>query len=208
MKIKTFFFFIVFTVILTGLNAQNFNMFMGGGLNFVGQYGSAGDYVSGENDFPVTPSHKNSLITGSLSYSFYKNFGILLKSSYHFKTNIMLEDPSDGDSVDIDTSPHLSLSLNIVYSLNKGRFQPFFYLGGGFDKIFPEDKVYTSKYGYEIVFLSPERTVDPMFNLGGGFDFKIISSIYFRVNINYMMIVSQSANIGNFESSAGVCLKF
>ena len=207
MKIKTILFLLLFGVILMGLNAQSLDVAISGGLNFVGKYGSIDDYMAGENDFPVTPSHKNFLVSASLTFTFYKSLGILLRPEYHFKTNVLLEDPSDGDSVNIDTSPHYSLSLNIGYFNRNGRFQPFFYIGGGFDKIFPKDEIYTSNYGYEIVFLSPERTVDPMFNLGGGFDFRIVSLFYLRFNMNYMIIFAQSGNIGNFGTSTGICFK-
>ena len=207
MKLRVLIFVGVLFLIITGVNSQSLKIFAGGGINFVGKYGSVDDYIAGENDFPVTPSHRNSVITGSLSYTFYKNFGFLLKSSYHMRTSVSLEDPSDGDSVEVNTSPHFSLSLNLEYSFQTGRFQPFLYIGGGFDKLLAKDEVYTSSYGYEIVFLKPEKSVDPMFNFGGGVDFKLFSSLFLRVRLEYTLIFSNSENIGSFETSAGLCLE-
>ncbi len=204
---KYFVFFFIFLFVSFGVNAQKLSLFLGGGFNFVSSYGSIDDYVAGENDFPVTPSHKTAMISFSADYKLFGNFGVMLSADYYLSSSVELSDPSDGDTVNIDTSPHFGTSLNIFYSFNSGVLKSFFYIGGGFDKLFSEDKVYTSNYGYEIVFLSPERTIDPLFNMGGGVDFNVFSLVYMRLKVAYTMIFSEPATIKSMSFSLGFCVK-
>ncbi len=206
-SIKIFVFSLIILFVSFSLKAQKLSVFLGGGFNFMSSYGSIDDYIAGENDFPVTPSHKGGMLSFSADYRLFGNFGFMLSGNYYLSSSVELSDPSDGDTVNIDTSPHFGVSLNLFYSLDSGIIKSFFYIGGGFDKLFSEDKVYTSNYGYEIVFLSPEKTVDPLFNVGGGVDINVFTIVYMRLKAAYTMIFSEPATIKSMSFALGFCVK-
>ena len=109
--------FIVFALpLLAGTaHAQNFQFSLFGGINHVFEYGSEDDYILGGNDFPVTPSHSPLTLGASFGYFFTGNLGVELDWRYVMSSKVTLEDPSDQDTVEIDSSKHYSLTLNLIY---------------------------------------------------------------------------------------------
>ena len=70
------------------------------------EYGSEDEYVMGENDFPVTPAHTPLGFGADFAYSFTKNIAIALEARYILSSEVALIDPSDQDTVEINTSSH------------------------------------------------------------------------------------------------------
>jgi len=59
--LKRYFLSLLLFLLCVPLKAQNSRLTLSlfGGLSHVREYGSVDDYILGENDFPVTPSHSD-----------------------------------------------------------------------------------------------------------------------------------------------------
>ncbi len=191
---------------LGGENKFQFSIF--GGINNVFKYGSENDYVMGENDFPVTPAHKPASFGASIGYFFTDNIGIELDGRYYLSSKVTLEDSSDKDTVEVDTSRHYSMTLNLFYQLSGGNFRPYLVVGGGFDKISAKDEMYTSEYGYEIEFIAPETTTDLLAQVGGGIQYFLSSSAGARLDVRYVLIFDDPDNISSLSIMAGAFIRF
>lgn len=189
-----------------GENRLQFSIF--GGINNVFKYGSEADYVMGENDFPVIPAHKPASFGASIGYFFTDNIGIELDGRYYLSSKVTLEDPSDQDTVEVDTSKHFSITLNLFYQLSGGNFRPYLVVGGGFDMLSAKDEMYTSEYGYEIEFIVPEQTTDLLAQVGGGIHYFLSSSAGARLDIRYVLIFDDPDNISSFNIMGGVFIRF
>lgn len=192
--------------VLGGENKFQFSIF--GGINNVFKYGSENDYVMGENDFPVTPAHKPASFGASIGYFFTDNIGIELDGRYYLSSKVILEDPSDQDSVEVDASKHFSIALNIFYRLSGGDFRPYLVVGGGFDMLSAKDETYTSEYGYEIEFIAPETTTGLLAQVGGGIQYFLSSSAGARLDVRYVLIFDDPDNINSLSIMAGVFIRF
>ena len=191
---------------LGGENKFQFSIF--GGINNVFKYGSENDYVMGENDFPVTPAHKPASFGASIGYFFTDNIGIELDGRYYLSSKVTLEDSSDQDTVEVDTSRHYSMTLNLFYQLSGGNFRPYLVVGGGFDKLSAKDEEYTSEYGYEIEFIAPEKTTDLLAQVGGGIQYFLSSSAGARLDVRYVLIFDDPDNISSLSIMAGAFIRF
>jgi outer membrane beta-barrel protein len=188
--------------------AQKFQFSVFGGLNHVFEYGSENDYALGENDFPVTPSHTPPALGASLAYFFSENLGLELDWRYVLSSTVTLEDPSDQDTVDIDSSKHYSMTLNLLYQFMSGKLRPYIVAGGGFDKLLAEDATYTSDYGFEITLEAPEKTLDAVFNFGAGLNYYVSDSVALKLDVRYVMIFADPNNVNNLSSVAGLLFRF
>jgi len=196
------------TLISISMYANDIQVFGFWGTGSISEYGSEKNYILGENDFPVTPSHNIDFTGLGILYYFNNNIGIELLSKYFFTTELALEDPSDGDTVRINTSNHFSVSLNLFYEMEFKTFKPYLFVGGGFDKLFAEEKEYISNYGYKITFLPPERTIDPMFNIGIGFKYFFVKNFGLRAGLDYVQVFTKNYNIKSFNLYAGLLFNF
>lgn len=168
---------------------KKFSFSVFAGINHVSSYGDVSDYEMGVNDFPVTPSHNPGVFGVSLGYEIYKKLGVELDVRYHLSSGLTLEDPSDADHVTTDSSKHYALTGNIIYHILDSKFRPFLIIGAGVDTLTGvEDQVVTSEYGYEIIFLPPEKKADFVFNGGGGLMFNMSPEIGIRLDIRYIYI--------------------
>ncbi len=97
------------------------------GIQPVFAYGAVEDYVPGVNDFPVTPAHRP--ILAGLSFGRLSGRWLFeLEARWTASSRVVLEDPSDGDTVEIPTSARASACLAVFFLPLKGRIRP--YLGG------------------------------------------------------------------------------
>lgn len=187
--------------------ANRLQISLSAGMSHVFEYGSVEDYVFSENDFPITPAH-NSLKFGiSLAYFFSTRMAIELDTRYFLPSRVTIEDPSDQDTVEIDTSNHLSLSLNAICKISKGKIQPYLAMGGGIDKILGKDQSAVTEYGFEIQFYRPEKTVDFSVNAGGGIQFSRNSKMGIRLDIRYIVIFSEPT-VTSLNPSLGIFIRF
>ncbi len=198
-------FILMFTV---SLSAQHFQITGFAGVNSVFKYGSENDYIAGANDFPVTPSHKTPNLGLSLSYYLTENLGLQLSGIYNFSTKIKLEDPSDGDSVEINSAKNYSFLLELYYEKRIGKITPYISLGGGINKIIGHSETVLSEYGWEIEFLPPERTIDPVFSVGSGIKYNFSDVFGLNIGIKYNLIFSKSNKISNLILFGGLLIGF
>lgn len=188
--------------------AQSVQFSIFGGWNHVFKYGSEEDYKQGENDFPVTPAHTSVNFGMAAAFFFTRNIGLELDGRYVLLSKVILQDPSDQDRVEIDTSKHYSLTLNFVYRFLNSRFRPYLLLGGGIDKLLAKEETYASEYGYEIEFSPPEKTMDAVANIGTGIRFFILSKLGVRLDLRYSLIFADPDNQNNLNLTAGLFVTF
>jgi outer membrane beta-barrel protein len=202
--------FIVFALpLLTGTaHAQKFQFSVFGGINHVFEYGSVDDYVLGGNDFPVTPSHSPLTLGISFGYFLSKNLGLELDWRHVMSSKVTLEDPSDQDTLEIDSSKHYSLTLNLIYQFASGKLRPYVVAGGGFDKLMAEDATYTSDYGFDITLESPEKTLDAVANFGAGLNYFFSDSLALKLDVRYQVIFADPNSVNNLSTVVGLSLRF
>ncbi|MFP4081735.1 MAG: outer membrane beta-barrel protein [Candidatus Aminicenantes bacterium] len=171
-------------------------------------YGSEQDYVLGENDFPVTPGHTPFNWGAALAVLLGDNIGVELDGRYTLSSRLTLKDPSDQDTVEIDSSKHYAITLNFIYRFFEGRIRPYILAGGGIDKLLADPKTYASEYGYEIEFLPPEKTTDPVVNIGAGTLFSLSPRLGVRLDVRYTIIFADPQNVNSLNATAGLLFGF
>lgn len=187
---------------------EKYQLFVFGGMHSIFEYGSEDDYLLGENDFPVTPAHSPACFGASFAYFFTNKIGIELDGKYILPYKLTLKDPSDGDTIKINTSKRFSLSLNFIYQLLNGKVSPFLVLGGGIDKLIAKDETYTSELGYEVALLAPEKTIDPFVQAGGGIEYFVSEAFGIKLDVRYVLLFSEPDNINSVSGSLGVFFRF
>lgn len=182
-----------------------------GGVLHTMEYGSIADYMIGENDFPVTPAHTPLNFGLALGYSIWQGLGAELDVRYHFSASVTLEDPSDGDSITIDSSRHNTITGNLIYRFRLGKFQPFLLAGIGIDTLVGEEQqTLTSDLGYEITFETPEKKSDLVWNGGGGCILMLSSRLGIRMDIRYVHIPGSEEvpALNAVNAAAGLMIRF
>jgi outer membrane protein W len=206
---KVIIFVIVCCVLLVQPSlAEKYQISLFVGMNHVFPYGSEADYVLGANDFPVTPAHTPPNLGASFALYLKDNIALELDWRYTLSSKLTLTDPSDQDEVEIDSSKRHTVTLNFIYRFLRGNVKPYIVLGGGFDKIAAKDQSYTTKYGFEVDFLAPDKTVDPLANLGAGVQFFVRPTIAIRLDLRYVMIFAEPDNLSGLNGVAGISFFF
>jgi outer membrane protein W len=190
------------------IHAQTFQFSVFGGMNHVFTYGSEKDYVFGENDFPVMPSHTPFNYGAAFSVRLTDQIGMELDGRYTLSSQVTLMDPSDNDTVAIDTSKHYSVTLNFLYRFLDGKIRPYVLLGGGVDKLLGEDRVYVTEYGWDVEFVAPKETLDPAANLGGGLHYFLRPNLGIRFDLRYVLIFSEPDRLGSLNGVLGFSFLF
>jgi hypothetical protein len=153
--------------------------------------GSEGDYIPGKNDFPSASPHQ-SCGPGFRITAGNERFYLGLEGQYHFSSAVTLTDPSDGDTVAIDTYPHLAgyvlAGMNMIQTES---IRVFVNAGGGVvHALNVENRKYTSDFGYETL-IDPPDSKSPFGGFGGlGADFRINSQIGLFLEGRYQYIDS------------------
>jgi outer membrane protein W len=187
---------------------RRFQLSIYGGVNHVLEYGSEDDYIMGENDFPVTPSHTPLNFGLSLTVFLTDLIGIEVDGRYFLSTAMVLEDPSDQDTVEIDSSKHYSLTANLIFQIGNGTARPYFVLGGGFDKLLAEDQFYTTEYGWPFESLVPEKTLDMMAQAGAGIMIFFLNRAGLKLDVRYIHIFSDPDDVRSFNGTVGFFIRF
>lgn len=173
---------VILFVVGSSLAYSDTNIYLFGKSNFVNSAGSEADYVEGENDFPIMSSHQN--FGGGFGITFGSKgafFGI--EGHYNLSGETVLTDPSDDDTVTINTykyaSGFLTLGFNII---NNNSMRLYISGGGGVSyALGAEMETYTSDMGYETQIEVPEKKY-PLTGFGG-----IGLEIYFSPNSGLLL---------------------
>lgn len=188
--------------------AQKFQFSVFGGINHVFTYGSEQDYVFGENDFPVTPSHTPFNFGAAFSAFLTHNIAVELDGRYTLSSQVTLIDPSDNDTVAIDTTKHYTFTLNVLYRFLEGKIRPYVVFGGGVDKLMGEDKTYVTEYGWDVEFIAPVITLDPVANIGGGVHYFVSPNLAIKAELRYVLIFSEPDRLASLNGVLGVSFLF
>ena len=173
---------VILFVLGTSLAYSDTNFYFFGKSNFVNSAGSEADYKEGENDFPIMSSHQT--FGGGFGLTFGSKgafFGI--EGHYNLSGETILTDPSDNDTVTIETykyaSGFLTLGFNII---NNNSMRLYIGAGGGISYTSgAEMETYTSDKGYETQIEVPEKKY-PLTGFGG-----IGLEIYFSPNTGFLL---------------------
>ena len=187
---------------------KKFQVSLFGGLSHVLEYGSEDKYVMGENDFPVTPAHTPLGFGADFAYSFTKNIAIALEARYILSSEVALIDPSDQDTVEINTSSHIAVTLNFIYHFLNSKISPYLVFGVGVDNLLAKDEIYTSEFGYEVEFLAPEKTIDPVVQGGGGILYFLSLASGVKLDLRYSLVFDKPNNVSSLNFVVGFFLRF
>ena len=207
---KGLIFVLIFGIAAGTVFAQDkkFQFSLFGGISPIFEYGSIEDYSLGENDFPVTPSHTPPYFGLAFSYFFVKNVKAELDWRYVFSSKIILSDPSDDDTVEIDTSKQYFASLNVVYQCLQCKFRPYVLVGGGINKLLAESGTFISEYGYEIELGIPDKTTALFAQVGGGLDFLLSSSFGVLADVRFVYLFTEPDNVLSLFAGVGAYFLF
>ena len=157
--------------------------------NFIREAGGESDYKAGTNDFPISSSHQ----TFGFGAGFSKDFGHFFfgsEISYNLNGTTILTDPSDNDTVNINTYKFASLFFTMGFNLvNSNLLRLYINGGGGVSySLNTDSRTYTSQMGYETQISPPDRKF-PLSVFGGtGFDFKISPKLSIIMSGRYQYI--------------------
>lgn len=186
------------------------DLFIFGAMNFINSSGSASDYKEGENDFPIKNAHRTNRFGFGVSFPLGKNFFIGFESNYSWGGKATLEDPSDNDSVEIDTYKNSSLFLTLGFNIFRSKnFNSFLNGGAGLNLILEkETKIYTSKLGYETQILPP-KSKSNLTGFGGiGILYKMNNFIGVLLNARYLYISYEDNPEKGLEILTGLNISF
>lgn len=206
--------FLIFIPILSLFFSVNANakgdILIFGAMNFINSSGSASDYKEGENDFPITNSHQNLCFGLGVSFPLTKNLFFGLEGNYNIGGKATLQDPSDNDTVEIDTSKNANLFLTLRLNiLSQTSFNLFLNGGAGLNYILEkETKIYTSKFGYETQILPPETKTNLTGFGGVGILYKMSKSIGLLLNARYLYISLENHPENGFVVLGGLEIGF
>jgi len=187
---------------------KKFQISLLGMLSHILQYGSEDEYMRGENDFPVTPAHTVLGFGAELAYFFRENMAIEGEVRYILSSEVTLVDPSDQDSVKVDTPRRITATLNFIHHFFDGKIRPYLVIGGGIDILLAEDETYISEYGYEVDLLAPEKKVDPVAQAGGGILYFFNPRAGAKLDFRYSLIFDKPNHINNINLAFGFFLRF
>ncbi len=209
---KIFIFLLIFCFSLpTFAQTKRNQITLFGGLNHIFEYGSEEDYVLGENDFPVTPSHTPPIFGLSYSIFFFKNLGFEVDFRYNLSSELTLRDPSDNDTVKIKSNKHYTFTGNLIFQLSSGKIRPYLFLGAGIDTLLDvKDETLTSEFGYLVFFEAPEKKSDFVANAGFGIFYSLISNFGTRIDARYIFIpkTAEHPSINSFNFAIGIFYRF
>jgi hypothetical protein len=202
---------IVFFVFITNKSsADDFRILVSflSGFNHVFEYGNEEEFVMGENDFPVTPAHTSLSLGASCGYFLAKNFGLEVDGRFYFSSDLILRDPSDNDTIQIDSSRHFSIMADVIYQFLDKKIIPYTVAGIGLDFLLAKEGTTISKNGYEVDIVAPERTLDLLVNFGMGIKLFISKTLGLRGDIRYILLLSKPQHISNLNALVGLFFGF
>ena len=119
--------------------------------------GYEGTYEAGVNDFPIVSEYQNYGM--GLGLTFGKTIFAGIEGHYNFNGKAILTDPSDDDTVQVDTYRYASGFFTLGVNLMRSRTVRLYINGGGGIRynLDAEIKTYTSELGFETLIDPPEK---------------------------------------------------
>jgi outer membrane protein W len=181
-----------------------------GGAHYVLSYGSEDDYSPGENDFPVTPAHAAPVFGLSATHRLSGRLAAEIDGRFAPGSEVTLTDPSDGDTVKVDTLRRLTATVNVLLFLGRGAFRPYILAGAGADILVgAEEQTLTTELGYDVTFSPPEKKVDPTVSAGFGALYFLGPSLGLRLDARYVLLPKSGSrpSIHGLSAAAGLTLR-
>ncbi len=180
------------------------------GVNHHFEYGSVEDYEPGYNSFPVMPAHTPSNFGAAFAYFVAPWLGVEYDMRLTQRSEVKLSDPSDGDTLIVQTPKHFALTLNFVLQPTEGRVSPYLLLGAGIDRIVAMDEIYISEFGYEIIMAAPAEgeRLDMLMQAGAGLDYYILENLGVQADVRVMYILDDPDNVTTVNTTFGIVVRF
>jgi hypothetical protein len=199
----------IFSIFLaSSLAFSNNDFYFLGKVNFMGATGSEDNYIEGENDFPVASSFSTLGFGLGFTTSFHPFF-FGLEAHYNLGGTTVLTDPSDDDTVKINTYNYASGFLILGVDLVKNqKYSLFINTGIGLSfALNPEMKAYISEYGYETQIELPEKKQSLTAFGGLGLNIYFSRALGAQVNMRYQYM-DQDESQSAFLVAAGIVYTF
>lgn len=166
------------------------------GSNMFQSCGSGGDYVAGENDFPVTPAHQGAALGIGLTFSNPKSLAFGVSVSYGLSSAIDLRDPSDGETVTVDSPTSLQAVLNLSKFIDLSqKLRLVIFLGGGGEYRLADGREFVSSLGNKIVVESPAKPFSPLAAAGVGLHCMLSNALGLALEIQGAYIFRDPAQL-------------
>ncbi|MCP2604630.1 hypothetical protein NLC29_00545 [Candidatus Aminicenantes bacterium AH-873-B07] len=208
---KFFLLFVIFILIFTSNRAfAETNFYLFGKGNFVNSAGTEADYKEGENDFPIMSAHQTYGGGFGLSFSPKGIFLIGIEAHYNLNGKATLTDPSDNDTVEIDTYKNVSGFLTLGFNLVKSKLLSFFINGGGgiYYSLDATERIYTSRLGFETIIEPPEKRYHFAGFGGAGIILSFSESVGLLLCGRYTYIAIKEQPETMIEALAGLVFSF
>ena len=187
MKRIQIFVLLFIVLLLASFSYGDVHLYLFGKGNFF--FSQESEYIPGRRDFSITQSHQSyGLGTGIMFRKGRVFFGI--EAGYTMKGKAELKDPSDDDTVKIDTYPNVSALVQVGFHIiNKPSWRLFISGGGGVHfSLDTKSKIYTSALGYETEIFPQDKKIPGTAFGGIGLEVKISPSMWIFMNGRYQYI--------------------
>lgn len=184
------FFFVLGLILLNAVFAYSqTNLFLFWKGNLVQSSGTEDDYKPGENDFPIASSYRTHGFGLGVAFDYGPAF-LGIEAHYNLSGKTILTDPSDNDTVQIDTYKSVLGFFFVGFNILRNDTMRFYLsVGGGVSyALDAEKKIYTSENGFETEIEVPDKKY-PLAGFGGvGIELYLSSSIGLFINGRYQYI--------------------
>ncbi|MBD3414942.1 MAG: hypothetical protein GF421_10990 [Candidatus Aminicenantes bacterium] len=199
---------ILLVLFLTNTGAGSTELYLFGKGQFIGKTGSESDYKEGENDFPAASPFSILGFGFGLTTGIYPAF-FGIEAHYNLSGTTTLTDPSDNDTVKINTYRYASGFVVFgIHVLKSRRMSLFMNTGAGISTASnAELRTYTSEYGYETEIEPPEKKYPLTAFAGLGLKMKFRSFFGLLINTRYQYM-DQKEPQSAFCITAGIFYSF
>jgi hypothetical protein len=161
-----------------------------GGLNMFRVNGADSDYLTGINDFPVTPAYNAPAFGIGLTFFISPSFAVGFDVRYGFSAKVDLRDPSDGETIQADAPKNLIAEINLFQHFNLSKqMQLFISLGGGGEYRMVEEKEYMSNLGNKIIISAPAKPISPLAAAGIGLQYMFSNALGINLECRVTYII-------------------
>ncbi len=175
-------------VLLSTLVYGDSHFYVFGRGNFVGSSGSGDDYREGENEFPLVSAYQN--YGAGLGLTFGKVVFAGIEGHYNLSGKATLTDPSDDDTLKINTYRYASGLFTLGVNLVRNQTVRLYINGGGGVRynLDAETKSYISELGFGVIIDPPEKEF--LLEAFGGVGFELYLSrttgLFFNGRYSYV----------------------
>jgi hypothetical protein len=160
-------------VISTGKSEANqdhkkLNILFYGAFSSAQEMGNYDEYLAGENDFPVTPSHGEVGLGMGVIWNLSRRAAVKFSGDYLLGAEVKKEDPSDMETCTYRTYDNINLIGSGI--IRFGEVTQFFISpGAGINMLVPYgDTQKTGSLGSIIVIEAPAKKIHPLMAFGAG----------------------------------------